>query len=105
MAAISKWDSPVFTEAFLVWTAHGRAISPRYDDAAVVARFGTEAASELIPSMNLMLDEFYLSDAWRTAANPPEMYKKATTDFRVKHPEVADKVLEALGWCYTFDYK
>jgi hypothetical protein len=105
MGPVSKWDSPVFTEAFLVWTAYGQDMMPRHDDASVVSRFGAEAASELLPAIRSLMDEFYLSDAKYTAADLVEMGEMATQEFKAKHPEVADEVLKALAWCYTFDFR
>lgn len=105
MGAISKWDSPVFTEAFLIWTAHGRDFIPRRNSAAVVTRFGTKAASELLPAMQSMIDEFYQSEALYIATNPKELGDMAIKEFKAKHSEVADEVLEAMAWCYTFDNK
>jgi hypothetical protein len=105
MVAINKWNSPVFTEALLVWTAYGLDTAPRRDDASVISQFGAEAASELLPAMKSLMDEFYLSDAKYTAADLVEMGRMATKEFKAKHPEVADEALEALAWCYTFDFK
>lgn len=105
MGAINKWDSPVFAEAFLEWTAYGQGVMPRRDDASVVLRFGDEAAEELLLAFKSLMDEFYLSDAKYTAVGLAEMGRRATEEFKAKHPEVADEVLKALAWCYTFDYR
>jgi hypothetical protein len=29
----------------------------------------------------------------------------ASADFRSRHPDLCDEAVEALAWCYTFDYK
>ena len=105
MVEVDKWDSAEFTEAFLVWTAWGRDIMPRRDDASVISRFGAEVASELLPAIKSLMDEFYLSDAKYVAPDLVAMGKMATEEFKAKHPRVADEVLKALGWCYTFDYR
>jgi hypothetical protein len=105
VVTVGRWGSPVFSGAFLIWTAYGRAISPRQDDAAVISRFGAVAASELLPAFRSLMDEFYSSDAKYTAADLVEMGRVATDEFKAKHPEVSDEVLEALAWCYTFDFK
>ena len=78
MVAISQWNSPMFTEAFLVWTAYGRDMMPRRDDTLVVSRFGIKAASVLLPAIKSLMDEFYLSNAKNVAANLAEMGKIAT---------------------------
>lgn len=105
MVAVTQWNSPVFIEAVLVWTAYGRDRMPRRDDAAVISRFGTEVAAELLPAMRSLTDEFYLSDAKYTAADLVEMGKIATEEFKAKHPKIEDDVLKALAWCYTFDFR
>jgi hypothetical protein len=92
-------------EAFLVWTAYGHDITPRRDDASVVSRFGAEAACELLPAIRSLLDEFYQSDAKYTAADLVEMGRTATEEFKTKHSDIADEVLKALAWCYTFDFR
>ena len=104
MVEVVKWNSPEFTEAFLVWTAWGKNIMPRRDDSLVIAHFGAEVASKLLPAIKAMMDEFYTSDAKYTAANLEEMGVKAIGEFKAKHPDVADDVLKALAWCYTFDF-
>ena len=103
MVTINKWDSPAFIEAFLFWTAYGRDIMPRRDDASVVAHFGAEVASELLPAIKSLMDEYYLSSANHTASDLAEMGRIATEEFQKRHPEIADEVLKALAWCYTFD--
>jgi len=105
MVAVSRWSSPRFGEAVLVWTAYGRDIFPQRDDSAVIARFGAETASELLPELGQLLDEFYKSDAKYRASNLMEMGQMAIEDFKTKYPDVRDDVLNALAWCYTFDFK
>lgn len=105
MVEIHKWDSRTVVEAFRLWIGWGRSNHPLRDDNAVESRFGIETASELLPAMKLMLDEYYSSDAKFSAGNLTEMGQIATSEFRAKHPETTDEILEALEWCYTFDFK
>jgi len=105
MRALSRWESAEFVEAVMVWTGFGLAMSPRRDDTAVVARFGAEAAAELLPAIKSLMDEFYRSDARFAAADLVEMGRMASEEFKAAYPQVADEVLRALEWCYTFDYK
>lgn len=100
-----EWDSVQLTEAFVVWTGWGSDIIPRRNDDAVVARFGSRAASELLPQVKLLMDEYYSSDARWVAADLIEMGVMATEEFKVKHSEVNVDVMKALEWCYTFDFK
>ena len=105
MGEIVRWDSPVFTEAVLVWTGWGQHMMPRRDDAFVVSRFGAESAAQLLPAIRSLTEAFYASDAKYTAPSLAEMGAMAAEEFKKKHPEVADEVVKALAWCYTFDFR
>lgn len=37
--------------------------------------------------------------------NLVEMGQRAAEAFRQRYPEVSDTAIQALTWCYTFDYK
>jgi hypothetical protein len=50
-------------------------------------------------------DDFYESDARYTAADIKEMGDLASAQFRRNHLEVSEEAIEALAWCYTYDYK
>jgi len=105
MHAMNEWNSPIFAESFLAWTGYGRANMPRRDDASVVSGFGAEAADELLASIKSLMDAYYSSDAKYTATDLIEMGRLATEQFSAKHPDVPDKVLQALAWCPTFDFR
>jgi hypothetical protein len=105
MAGIDDWKSPLFVEAVLLWTGWGREIMPRRDEGALERHFGTKTASDLLPLLKHVEDEFYATDANYRAATLPEMGKMAIADFKRKHPDAPDDIAEALAWCYTFDFK
>ena len=52
-----------------------------------------------------LVDDFYSSDAHYLAADLKEMAEIASAQFRMKHRELAEEAVQALAWCYTFDYK
>jgi hypothetical protein len=83
----------------------GRAPAPSGDDARVVAEFGEDAALDLLPRIRALEDDFYESDARHVVADLKEMGDRAADEFRVRHPEIPDGAVEALAWCYTYDYK
>ena len=33
------------------------------------------------------------------------MEKLSSQQFKQKHPDVADEIVQAFAWCYTFDFK
>jgi hypothetical protein len=97
--------SPQLVEAVLVWTGWGREMMPRRKDSLVVDRFGAEVAARLLPAVKSLEEEFYASDARYVAADLEELERIAVADFRERHPEVADEIVKALAWCYTFDFR
>lgn len=105
MVKIESLESPQLVEAVLLWTGWGRDIMPRRDDSLLVSRFGTEAAAKLLGVIKPLEDDFYSSDARFLAADLREMEKMCAEQFRKKHPGVAEEIVKAFAWCYTFDFK
>jgi hypothetical protein len=93
------------TDAMLAWTGWKTEVSPLRDDKLFTDRFGHEQATKWLPVLHALEDDFYASDACYTAANLQEMVMISTRHFCEKHPEVEELVVQALAWCYTFDYK
>ena len=98
-----EWER--VADAMVVWTGKGELAWPQPDDARVIARFGSVSANELLPVLRTLYDEFYASDAHLKAASLPEMYAMASAQFRERHPLAGSSMVDALAWCYTFDYK
>lgn len=105
MVKVNDWKSPLLVEAVLVWTGWGREIRPTRNVSALTNHFGAEVASELLPVIKFIADEFYATDAKYVAADLEEMERMAVTDFKMKYPSVAEEIVKALAWCYTFDFK
>ena len=98
-------DPALLSEAIVIWTGWGSTIEPWRDEKRLVDRFGSEMAAELLPAIRRLDDEFYESDARDKVAGLKEMGDVAAQEFRQRHPEISDEAVEALAWCYTFDYK
>ena len=98
-------DPTVLSTAIIVWTGWGETNSPSRDEARLLDRFGSEVTVELLPTIRQLEDEFYASDARHVVADLKEMGDRAATQFRSKHPEISEEAIQALAWCYTFDYK
>lgn len=96
---------PTLSEAIVVWSGWGRTAAPARDEARVVAELGADVALDLLPQIRALEDNFYESDARWVLAGLQEMGDRAADEFRVRHPEISDEAVEALAWCYTFDYK
>lgn len=105
MVKIDASDLPLLIEAVHIWTGWGRSATPRRDDSLLVNHFGSEIISKLSPLIKSLENEFYTSEAWKIAASLQEMDKIAAEDFKNKHPEIPNQIIQAFAWCYTYDYK
>jgi hypothetical protein len=94
-----------FYRAVIIWTGWGQASRPLRDEGHLVKEFGQMAAADLMPRIRALEYEFYASDARFLAANLEEMGDMVANDFRQQHPEVPEDVIQALTWCYTWDFK
>jgi hypothetical protein len=99
------WDE--ISEAVVLWTGWKQdgVVSPDYDEARVIERFGWDRAAELLARARELEADFYATDAHSVVADHIEMVRRAADEFRVKHPHVEQRAVDALGWCYSFDYK
>jgi len=95
---------PRVSEAIVIWTGFGSSVSPVRDETLVETRFG-DLATELMPLVRALDDEFYDSNARLVAVDTVDMARRAKADFRALHPEVEEKATDALAWCYTFDFR
>ena len=92
-------------EALVVWTGFGETPTPSRDEQRVVRRFGAETAAELMPSLRRLEQEFYESDAYSWASDLAAAGTAAAARFHGLHPELSSAAVQALAWCYTFDWK
>ena len=93
------------SRAIVVWSGKGRTARPDRNEQRLVDEFGPETAAALMPHVRVLVDDFYASDASNTVADLHAMGSRAADDFRRSHPEVSDEAVDALVWCYTFDWK
>jgi hypothetical protein len=59
----------------------------------------------MMPAVRGLEDDFYSSDARHTARDLVQMVDIAASQFKAEHPRITDEAVQALAWCYTFDYK
>jgi hypothetical protein len=83
----------------------GQGMWPSRNDKRFVDRFGKDVAAELLPLIKSLEVDFNSSDARFAAANFQEMPKQASEQFKQKYPGIADEIVKAFAWCYTFDFK
>lgn len=91
--------------AMVVWSGYGSTPMPARDEGRVVDVFGPKRSTELMPLVLGLYDDFYDTDAALTEATLVAVGEKASADFKRRHPEIPDEAVEALVWCYTFDFK
>ena len=93
------------TKAVILWTGWGKDLTPQRSDNLVIKHFEPNVALEILSEIKSLEADFYLSDARFTAKNIGEMEKLTSDHFRKKHPEIAEEIVKAFAWCYTFDFK
>lgn len=96
------FSAEVVSEALVVWIGYGQFSFPRPSNERVAAQFG-DFGPDLMHVVRTVADDFFASDANRTARDLNEMERAATARFRRLHPEISARAIEALAWCYTFD--
>ncbi len=105
MAQVDPSDPATLSQAVVVWSGWGEAAWPARDGGRVAERFGRDVAPLLLSRIRQLEDDFYSSRARFTARELAEMEERAASEFRGKHPELTEDAVQALAWCYTYDYK
>lgn len=98
-------DPALLSRAIVIWTGFGVRSWPKRDTARLVATFGSEMTDRLLPLLRQLWDDFYASDARFVAPDLQSMGDRAAEQFRKAHPQLNDTAVEALAWCYTYDFK
>ena len=93
------------TRAVVVWTGYGTRSWPDRDDAALVQEFGEDRGLDLLVALRSLEADFYSSDAHSAEPDLQAMGDRASDEFRSRHPDAPSPLVDALAWCYTFDYK
>ena len=105
MVEISDVNSPQLVEAVRLWTGWGQSVMPSRNDERVIDHFGADIAAKLLPLIKALAEDFYSSDARLVSSDLEHMEKLASEQFRRKHPTIAEEIVKAFAWCYTFDFK
>jgi hypothetical protein len=99
----SEWRK--ISEAIVIWTGRGLTSYPQRSEGRLAGTIGNEEANRLLPTLLELENKFYESDARHRAANSEEMLRLSTEWFQSQYPLLSRAAVEALGWCYTWDYK
>lgn len=93
------------TKAVVLWTGRGTRSWPHRDDAALVQEFGSARGLDMLVALRSLEADFYSSDAHLTEPDLRAMTDRASEEFRARHPDAPPALVDALAWCYSFDYK
>lgn len=102
MVEINSIEPNVLIDAVVVWTGYDTASFPQRDDAALLQKYGPQEGVLLLSAVKELEREFFVSNANMRADELPEIGKLAAEDFRKKRPRIAERIVDALTWCYTF---
>jgi len=105
MGEMTDLNSSKLIEAVRIWTGWGLKMFPDRSDDRVVQHLGRDVASKLLPLIHELNADFHKSDAHSVASTLEEVGRLAAEEFRKKHPSVAEEIVQALAWCYTYDWK
>lgn len=105
MGQVGDLNSVDLVRAVMIWTGWGQEAKPLRNESELAKHFDSETAMKLITVITSLEDDFYSSDARYIAADLAEMEKIASDHFRKMHPEIAEEIVKAFAWCYSFDFK
>jgi hypothetical protein len=84
VSEVDPLDAAELSAALIVWTGWGQTPWPQ---------------------LRKLEDDFYATDARLVDPDLETMARIAADEFRRLHPEISDDAVQALTWCYTWDYK
>ncbi|WP_369371826.1 hypothetical protein AB1046_00490 [Promicromonospora sp. Populi] len=93
------------TAAIVLWTGRECSDSPTRDSESVIRDYGDSVGRTLLARILEIEEAFYKTSAHAKVSDLAAMGEQAAADFRPKHPEVGEEAVQALAWCYTFDYR
>lgn len=97
--------SDPLSEAIVVWTGKGTRPWPQRDDNAVAAAFGQDVAERLLPVIRRLELEFFRLDCVHHIRDLTAATHAAAAEFAARHPELSPAAVDALAWCYSYDWR
>lgn len=104
-AVVMSLSADDISRAIVLWTGYETETWPSRDDDRFALLVGADAAIDLLPEVRRLESEFYESKAHNTVAGIGEMARAAAAEFRERHPELSEQAVEALAWCYAWEWK
>ncbi len=77
MVKADEFDAAQLSKAVLVWTGYGSAMWPHRNDAALASVFPVQIAAKLLPIVKGLEEDFFKSEAWKTATSLSKMGETA----------------------------
>jgi hypothetical protein len=96
-----EWKT--LASAVVIWTGWRSAPQPQRNDEAVLAHFGAKMGARLLDTIRALEQDFYATDTRREAPRPE--VEVAVHDFARRHSGAPRELLDALAWCYIYDFK
>ena len=71
----------------------------------MIQEFGESRGLDLLTTLRSLEADFYDSEAHLTEPGQNAMTDRAADEVRARHPDLPSAVVDALAWCYSFDYR
>lgn len=105
MGAVISMDLASISDAVIIWTGWKTHAWPIRDDDRIISAFGPELGPQIVAEVHALEADFCSSRARLTVSDLVEMGEQAANEFGRRNPKVSEEAVQALKWCYTFDYK
>lgn len=90
----------------MLWTGRGEVPWPQRSSVRLTARIGVDQATELLPRIKELEREFYMFLADMPVGQDLFSAMRAREEaFLVRHPELSEAAVSALGWCWSYDHR
>lgn len=101
MEEITANDAGQLSEALVLWIGQVPALG-HDGKAALVGRYGAQAAAQLLPILSALEEDFARTNAADVAGDLRQMHQLAFDDFKRKHPEISDQAVHLLAARYSY---
>lgn len=100
---INIHDPHVLSEALPLWLGYGVYAIPKRSLKRLEARYGRDDAAALVPVLQQLVHEFWENDPANWTDDPVQVRDSLIQQFRARHPELSDEVLQTLYWHYSWN--
>lgn len=97
-------DAVRLSEALVIYTGRGRSAFPIRSLERISEHFGSVEAADLTAEVARLDEEFYRTEPSKDESLDAAADRAAAT-FAAHHPDLTSDAVDALRWCYTYDWK